>query len=931
MATLYIDFENGNDNIGLVDYSPNPKTFTANGSADFATTTGKWEGSCASFGSSSGFQTPDSADFTLGSQFTIEMWAYLTTSLGFNSSYLASHADTTNSRVAWHINISGFSNSIAFSFSPDGTTGSVVSVSYTNANIAVGVWNHIAVDRDSTGAIRVYLNGVPSTPTTNTTTIYNSAANLVIGNLHAMSSNCYFNINDFRFTNNVARYGGAFTPPTATFPRDSSDPYYSNVVALLPLVSGTTYWSRWKSITGGAASTRINPGDEIRVMASLDETLVGNATWGAKTITLPAAVTANISTCETLWTAMSGVTASLEASTVKEGTKSCKLVFGTSITGLAAYFATGALDLSGYQQVSFWIYSSAATTSTAFTLRLCSDTAGATTVHTIPIPALAAGSFFPVTVDTGGPLSASINSVALYAAAPGTPTVYIDNIIACKAPSAPDSLTLTSIIGKVYNRCWTPNTAYSLNDMRKPSQLNRNGMRYKVTTAGTSGATEPTWPDIVGSTVTDGGITWTCDSVEETWLPIQSINGTTVSIDNYSTVSATTVRGYAGTAETVATYKRDPIKGTYTPAVFGNFAVINKAGTQDSPITFSGGWDRSTMTSVTGETWTNLLNCGLTAFSAAADKTYIVIKNLNFVHANSGLLISHSSEVYNCHFSGCASLTSSTSQVNLKGVVSSNSNNGVIFGVASGVFAGTLTACRFDSGPSDAISIGSSASGAMTGRITNLTASNNGGYAINNAAAYPMQINGFYSNANASGSISSIGANMFLTDALIGESTEFAAMTNYRDIYIYSQNHDRAAGSHYILTDGGSIVSATDQRHTASGIAWKFRPTSTIRGSTYPLKLSVAKIALAAGTPVNVSIWCYRNSTSISGMLYVAPGQVQGVYEKSVICSPAVNTWVQSNTLTLNPTVDGVVEILFKVWDGVGTTNNFWIDDLVIA
>ncbi len=39
-----------------------------------------------------------------------------------------------------------------------------------------------------------------------------------------------------------------------------------------------------------------------------------------------------------------------------------------------------------------------------------------------------------------------------------------------------------------------------------------NGYRYTVTTAGTSDATEPTWPTAIGSSVTDGTIIWTCVS-----------------------------------------------------------------------------------------------------------------------------------------------------------------------------------------------------------------------------------------------------------------------------------------------------------------------------------------------------------------------------------------------------------------------------------
>lgn len=68
---------------------------------------------------------------------------------------------------------------------------------------------------------------------------------------------------------------------------------------------------------------------------------------------------------------------------------------------------------------------------------------------------------------------------------------------------------------------WAATTVYALNAERVPTT--RNGHYYKVTTAGTSGATEPTWPTTSGGTVVDGTATWT-ESGSASWTPTWDLN-----------------------------------------------------------------------------------------------------------------------------------------------------------------------------------------------------------------------------------------------------------------------------------------------------------------------------------------------------------------------------------------------------------------------
>jgi hypothetical protein len=54
---------------------------------------------------------------------------------------------------------------------------------------------------------------------------------------------------------------------------------------------------------------------------------------------------------------------------------------------------------------------------------------------------------------------------------------------------------------------WQATTAVTLGAYREP--MASNGRVYKATVAGTTAASEPTWPTTTGATVTDGTVTWT--------------------------------------------------------------------------------------------------------------------------------------------------------------------------------------------------------------------------------------------------------------------------------------------------------------------------------------------------------------------------------------------------------------------------------------
>lgn len=59
---------------------------------------------------------------------------------------------------------------------------------------------------------------------------------------------------------------------------------------------------------------------------------------------------------------------------------------------------------------------------------------------------------------------------------------------------------------------WEPNTAYAVGQRVTPKP--RNGLTYVVVTSGTSGVTQPAFPNLEDGTVVDGTVTWEVSTEE---------------------------------------------------------------------------------------------------------------------------------------------------------------------------------------------------------------------------------------------------------------------------------------------------------------------------------------------------------------------------------------------------------------------------------
>jgi hypothetical protein len=636
------------------------------------------------------------------------------------------------------------------------------------------------------------------------------------------------------------------------------------------------------SVTG----KNITAGNELRVKASPDSTSLGQAaTWtlGSRTVTLTSAVTQTIDNCESGWVGAPNITAS-HVTSVKEGnTRLSITALAAFVSGLVAYKTLpSTLNLSSYQQISFWVFANNAgmqlTGASRWQICLCSDTVGAVPLDSFILPATGVTTqlWHPYTLDKGSPLSDGINSIALYALNdPGTTAgiISLDNIIACKAPSAPDSLTLNSLIGK--------------NDSDKH------------------------------------------------WYPIKSINDTTIILDGTSQSDKNTGRGYSRPTETATAHKRECFS-TLEKAVSATTTVINSLDRGSTTFTselyrkYSGGWVNDT--DQTGETWFD----GYHGYGFCFDTTsYLTHADrfgaVRYYRGFNGGTGSMEFKITNCYAVGntdAALYTNNTAAtLNADGLrLVSNGN------YPSTGYKTILTNCHFIAGLS--IGLYADKGGAL---IKDCTFLNNGSRGIVIFAG-TVKMRNCHFKSNASSSVEAnnqTGVIVYLYDCLLEDPSEFAGVTGgYSNSRFYSQHHDRINGNHVILSSfGRTQTDSTTVR--ISPVSWKttiYYDTYTTTSSRYPIYFTIAKIYAKANVATTVKAWGRRSHVGVTGSLVCPGGQIAGV-DNDVVSSvtAAINLW-QELTITFMPTVDGPVEIQAQCYaTGILLNTEFYITDMSIT
>jgi len=727
---------------------------------------------------------------------------------------------------------------------------------------------------------------------------------------------------------------------------------------------------RWKTLTSGRTAVRIVAGDETRMMASKEPTSIGNAKWsdwfsdgtrpyttvaiasstnsspieittstphnlvdgdfvninahttntfangiwkitwvsatkftlngstgngvgGAsgtalyfsnRIVELATPCTAKIADCslqEGAWTASANVTTSVNTTSYKAQYGSAEIAIGASFTtGKAAYFATGTLDLSGYQQLSLTLIQTAGTVlaDSDITIKLCSDTIGDTAVNTINLKspkALNVWSTF--TIDTGGALGASIQSVALYVNTDsGAQTIRIGQLVGVKAASADDSLSLTSLIGK-------------------SSESSIHG-----------------------------------------WWPIMSIRGSIVLLDSYypstsiaNETSNASPKGYVGTSESAAaTLKREPIVQDVVASGAQTQFITQEAGTQAAPHTISGGWNRTDMSTQTGQTWFDSVNSNVTAMYVQSAWTNV--DNFFFVRCLVGMSLSASA--FGAHGTlggaGCvtAAVQLSYSPSTTVEEVFARSANAVNFAsVADNSTVNALTC--YGGVPAILFNAGRCTVKNFDMKLSHYGLVNKVGAGID------YMINGeINQGATTYGAIRpSYGEIICVNVDVTGGLAYDAASAANLDTRAYFHKYGQTANDHRILMESGQIVTdATMPYDGTTAYSWKMSPTSaTLYTATFPMYMKLKAVALAANVSKTISFKMRRSNTGLTMKLVCKGGQIAGIAsDVSTSMTYAADLW-ESVSITLTPTETGVVELEAHAYGGA--TYNGWVSKMEIA
>ena len=207
------------------DHSNSAHTVTFSGNAAIVATPTKFGAGALLCGTVTGGNNRASVagtltDFQFGAgQFTVEGWVRFTSVATTSKQGLLSQLNSRTSNFGWSFHRAQTTGNLTFEWSTSGTAAAgTVSGAWSPV---VNTWYHVAADRDASNVLRVYVDGVVIASATVAATFFSSTSSLTLGCEASTTTNLAGHLDDVRITKGVARYGGAFAPPTTPFEGDT--------------------------------------------------------------------------------------------------------------------------------------------------------------------------------------------------------------------------------------------------------------------------------------------------------------------------------------------------------------------------------------------------------------------------------------------------------------------------------------------------------------------------------------------------------------------------------------------------------------------------------------------------------------------------------------------------------------------------------------
>jgi hypothetical protein len=141
-------------------------------------------------------------------EFTVESWVYLTATPGAQYAQIIGRT-LYGTNADWMLQIT---NATKLTFYMQGSF-----VATSTASISLNTWTHVAVSRNSSGQIRLFINGsIDGTATNSGSTENTSSGAYTIGSAQSASTVVLTGyLSNLRAVKGVCVYTGAFTPPTS--------------------------------------------------------------------------------------------------------------------------------------------------------------------------------------------------------------------------------------------------------------------------------------------------------------------------------------------------------------------------------------------------------------------------------------------------------------------------------------------------------------------------------------------------------------------------------------------------------------------------------------------------------------------------------------------------------------------------------------------